>query len=229
MNKCVIAAVAAGLFTLARAEADTIIVNNLTSSASFNVSGLKNGLNDSPYAQGFKPTLTGNLDSLVMDLGLQSTNGSSSGSPYLSNETMSIYLYTANSSGTPITELAALATGITANNIDNPANYLGYTQNNDSFVFQYSLTSSLLSHPALTANSYYAIEMSLSAGGPQDIGWAEENGSDSVPAGEVGKLQPPGGYGRMELDMSVPEPSSWALGFIAIALFGVLRVRSTRA
>jgi hypothetical protein len=212
-------------FALECAKADTIIVNNLTSAGNFAVSGLKNA-QDTSYGQGFISTVSGNLNSFVLDLGLQSNSGSQSSGIFVSpTETVSFSLWSANSSGTPIAELDPLVSGITATEIENGGTYLGYVQNNDSFVYQYSLSSSLLSNPAIAANTDYAIVMTT-GGSSQDIGWAEETNGDPQPAGEVGQLDPLDGYARMELDLTsaTPEPSSWVLGVGACLVFASLRM-----
>ena len=210
--------------------ADVVIVNNLATSAS-NVSGLKNSINSS-YYQDFDSTVTGDLNSLQFDLGLQSTTGNSGGSPMTSGNTATFYLYSVNNNGTPIAKLATLTSAITGTAINSGGSSIGYTQNNDSFVYDYSVSPTLLSNPALTASTDYAVVMSLS-GSTQDIGWAEETGGDAEPTGEVGKLGQVGqntgvGYGRMEVD-AVPEPASWMLGAVALVLAVGLRVRYRRS
>ncbi len=97
----------------------------------------------------------------------------------------------------------------------------------DSCLYQYSFTSGLPGNILLTANNYYAIEITPT-GSSQDIGWAEETGTARPPpANEVGELDPVDGYGRMELDvtttMGAPEPASWALGLGGCFLFVCLR------
>src|SRR5271170_7557788 len=220
MNKWMIAAVAASLFAWDKARADIIIVNNLASNSS-QISGIKNAV-DATYYQGFEPTISGTLNSFVMDLGLQQINNQPppiNGSGYA---TMSVFLYSANSSGAPMTELATLATAITVSGVENAGIELpgGVTGPNDSFIYQYTVNlSGIASGLSLTADEKYDIEISLSSGS-QQIGWAEENGSDTEPGGEIGKLTPTGsGYGRMELDMTaVPEASTMLSGLSCLGL-----------
>src|SRR5271170_534578 len=118
MNKWVIAAVVVSLFALDRARADINIVDNLTNNVN-GISGVKNAV-DTSYAQGFEPTVSGNLNSLVMDVGLQQVNSEPPPVPPPSGSyaTMSIYLYSANSSGAPITELATLATDVSVGEVE---------------------------------------------------------------------------------------------------------------
>jgi hypothetical protein len=216
MRKSIIITAILSLFGLNGIGADTVFVNNLAGSAS-DISGIKNAVSTS-YYQDFDPSANGNLNSLIMDLGLQQVNNE----PPSSGNTMSIYLYSVNSSGAPVSDLATLASGLTVSQIEGAGTELGYQNNNDSFIYQY--TVNLLNNPAISAADEYAILISLSSPGGQTIGWAEESGSDPEPSGLVGKLTMVGGgnavgYGRLELDMTaVPEASTLMSGVACLGL-----------
>ena len=218
MRKSLIITAILGLFGFNSVRADIVFVNNLASSAS-QVSGVKNSLSTS-YYQDFAPSANGNLNSLIMDLGLQEINNQPP-PPTGSYDTMSIYLYSVNGSGAPVTDLGTLASGLTVSQIESAGTSIGYQNNNDSFIYQY--TVNLLNTPSISDANEYAILVTFSAG-TQTIGWAEESGGDPEPAGEVGKLTQLGGgnavgYGRMELDMTaVPEASTLTSGVACLGL-----------
>jgi hypothetical protein len=236
-------AAAAALFSLNKAGADMIIVNNLTSSPSA-ISGIKNAV-DTSYAQGFSPTISGDLNSLEMNIGLQQVTGYGNQNPppptapeNVTYDTVTLSLWTANSSGDPITEVATLASNITVADIESASgSSSGYTSINDSWIYTYPVT--LLSNPAITAGDDYAIEFSVSdTPNAQEIGWGEENGSDSEPTGpdgtELMKINIIGGgsgpgYGRMELDMpSEPTPEPGSLTLLALGGMSLLMKQRRR-
>ncbi len=171
----------------------SVIVNNL--GAATTVSGVKNA-NPGTVSQGFTMgSSNGILNSLTLELGIIHTTAAEN-----SSETMSVYLYAANSLGVPTGgPLATLATGITVGNIEAGASE-GYTANNTSDIYEFAVT--LSSNPTLTAGGNYAIEISLSSG-TQSIGWAH---SATAGSGELGVIDVNGasppvgpGYGEMQI------------------------------
>ena len=203
------------LIAFTSASCAAVIVDNLGAAAT--VSGVKNA-NPGVVSQGF--TMGGSngiLNSLTLELGIINTTAAED-----SSETMSVYLYAANSLGVPTgSALATLATGITVGDIEAGTSE-GYTANNNSDIYELAVNS--LSNPTLSADDNYAIEINLSSG-TQSIGWAHSATEGSGELGEidVNDVSPPvgPGYGEMEIT-AVPEPPATDMvigfGILAIAI-----------
>jgi autotransporter-associated beta strand protein len=197
-----------------------IIVDNL--GAASTVNGIKNA-NPGTVSQGFTMGSSGgNLNSLTLELGIIDTTAAED-----SFETMSAYLYAANSLGVPTGgALNTLATGITVGDIEAGTSE-GYTANNTSYIFEYAIT--LSSHPALTPDDNYAIEISLSSG-TQSIGWAHASTEGSGELGEidVNDASPPVGPGYGEMDMTETPEVSMPVMFIKLGTLAITLHRKLR-
>ncbi len=188
----------------------SVIVDNL--GAATTVSGIKNA-NPGIVSQGFTMGSSGGyLNSLTLELGIIDTTAAED-----SSETMSVYLYAANSLGVPTgSPLDTIATGITVSNIET-GTAEGYTANNTSYIFEYAIP--LSSNITLTAGDNYAIEISQSSGA-QSIGWAHASteGSGELGQIDVSDASPPSGpgYGEMEIttvtNPLVPVSAAYGLG-----------------
>lgn len=181
------------LIAFTSASGASVVVDNL--GAATTVSGVKNA-NPGTVSQGFTMgSSNGVLNSLTLELGIIDTTAAEN-----SSETMSVYLYAANSLGVPTgSALATLATNITVGDIKAGTSE-GYTANNTSDIYEFAVI--LSSNPTLIAGGNYAIEISLSSG-TQSIGWAH---SATAGSGELGKIDVNGasppvgpGYGEMEI------------------------------
>lgn len=252
-NTWLIATVAASLFALDRARADISIVdnNNLDTAVtnedlfSSQTIGVKNGTGEfyganygqnnpagtqipsgdqgaDAYWQGFKTGPSGNINLLTLDLTvLYSTPGVNkivSGA-----DTATFYLYTfPNMDITQGEQIGPAIATVTAAEIES-GTPVGYTANNGSDIYQYTLINSLSSYD-LAANTDYAIVM-MTSSGSQDVGWAE---SDTEATGDMGEFDHlnhggnnGGEFGQMELGV-VPEPATagcFLLGLGVMACF----------
>jgi hypothetical protein len=213
----------------------TIIVNDLPSSAS-GVEGAKNApenpVGSGPeYSQGFSVSAGdgGDINSIKMDM---SVLGTESGPTTVSGaDTLSIYIYAANSSGVPTgSSLATIATGVTAADIE-AGTSIGYISNNTSDI--YTDTFSFSSYD-LVGGHDYAIVVDVGdgtgSGLGQDVGWGE---TSTEGTGQLGQTQtdPDGGdpYATMEISLAtidppVPDASSTVL-LLGAALTGIGLIR----
>jgi hypothetical protein len=237
---------AASLFSVgsvARAQIFVVNNNNLDSpvanesAASSQTEGVKNGsganngggttiTNDSGaegYWQGFQTGPSGNINLLSLDLAVLASSAGINKT--VSNpDTATFYLYSFPGANIAAGEQIgpAIAT-VTAAEIESGAP-VGYSSNNSSDIYQYTLISSLSSYH-LAVNTAYAIVM-MTSSGSQDVGWAESNTEATGDMGELDHVNTGGNnggaYGQMEVAV-VPEPATWALMLDGLGLLFLLQ------
>lgn len=224
-----------------QAKATVIVDDLVTTSAGVtagDVEGVKNAP-DNSYSQGFAAGAGGYVDSITMDLGAVGTKTGGPTNP-TGADTMSIYLYAANSSGVPTgsSALATIVSNLTEGEIEGTTSdssvsvdSLGWsTGNNSSFIY---LDTISFSSYDLVSGDDYAIVVEISDGtgagqGDNAVGWGE---TSSAGTGQLGQTQnDPDGtdpYATLELTTSldpVPDSTSTVL-LLGAVLTGIGLVR----
>jgi hypothetical protein len=210
---------------------DTTVANESTTSSQ--TEGVKNGAGENngggttisssdagaqAYWQGFQTGPSGTINSLTLDLAvLASSPGANQNVSGADTATFYLYSYPGASISSGHQIGAAIAT-VTAAQIEG-GTPVGYSANNSSDIYQYTLINSLSSY-TLAANTAYAIVM-MTSGGSQDVGWAESNTEATGDMGEFDHINNGGNnggaYGQMELTV-VPEPSTLMPGLSCLGL-----------
>lgn len=180
------------------------------------------------YWQGFQTGPSGKINLLTLDLSVLASSAGVN-TNVSSPDTATFYLY--SFPGANITAGAQIGSAIatvTAAQIEG-STPVGYSSNNSSDIYQYTLINSLSTYN-LAASTPYAIVM-MTSNASQDVGWAESNTKATGDMGEFDHVNTGGNnggaYGQMELAV-VPEPSSWAAGLVCMGAFAFLRFRFIR-